>query len=102
MVGAACPRCAQSVALHEGRPCVSASGAIELWHQSCFAVRHSRPVEEVTVIAPPERSRIRPHVAVAGAGLALLAFATVGWAHRKPEPPMSLATVEPQAAEGPT
>ena len=41
------------MALHEGLPIVTAAGAVELWHASCWAVRHARPVEEVTVIAPP-------------------------------------------------
>ena len=54
MVGAACPRCGQSVLLHEGRPFVS-NGIVELWHTSCWQTRHARPVEEVTVVAPPPR-----------------------------------------------
>lgn len=58
MVGASCPRCGQPVPLHEGRPFVAASGAVELWHASCWQVRHARAVEEVTVVAPtPSRSR---------------------------------------------
>ena len=39
--------CDAAVALHEGRPFVSATGAVELWHPSCFVVRHERGVEEV-------------------------------------------------------
>ncbi|HUS31583.1 MAG TPA: M23 family metallopeptidase [Kofleriaceae bacterium] len=43
--------------LHEGRPFVAA-GVVELWHATCWQVRHARPVEEVTVVAPtPSRSR---------------------------------------------
>jgi murein DD-endopeptidase MepM/ murein hydrolase activator NlpD len=57
-MGAACPRCGQSVQLHEGRPFVSANGSVELWHTSCWQVRHARPVEEVAIVAPtPSRSR---------------------------------------------
>jgi len=45
------------VQLHEGRPAVGVTG-VELWHTSCWQVRHARPVEEVAVVAPaPSRSR---------------------------------------------
>lgn len=50
-MGAQCPKCHEVVALHEGRPNVS-TGGVELWHPTCWSVRHARPVEEVTVIAP--------------------------------------------------
>jgi murein DD-endopeptidase MepM/ murein hydrolase activator NlpD len=72
------------VALHEGRPFVSATGSVELWHASCWSVRHARPVEEVTVIAPPPplRSRVlaavfAPRAAAAVAGLVVIAFVSV-------------------------
>jgi len=39
------------VALHEGKPNVTAGG-VELWHSTCWAVRHARPVEEVAIVAP--------------------------------------------------
>jgi murein DD-endopeptidase MepM/ murein hydrolase activator NlpD len=60
-----CPRCGASVALHEGKPFVSTAGKVELWHPSCWQVRHARPVEEVTVIAPSPRRRA--HVFSSGA-----------------------------------
>jgi murein DD-endopeptidase MepM/ murein hydrolase activator NlpD len=50
-MGAQCPKCHEVVALHEGRPNVS-TGGVELWHPTCWSVRHARPVEEVTIIAP--------------------------------------------------
>src|SRR5436190_14399616 len=55
-----CPRCSRQVALQDGRPFIDAGGNVELWHASCWAVRNSRPVEEVTVIAPqaPQRKRV--------------------------------------------
>jgi murein DD-endopeptidase MepM/ murein hydrolase activator NlpD len=56
MSGVNCPKCACLVPLHEGQPNVTAVGTIELWHASCWAVRHARPVEVVAVIAP--RSRV--------------------------------------------
>jgi len=68
-----CPRCANAVPLHAGRPVVSTTGAIELWHPSCWAVKDARGVEEVTIIAPAPRSRMR-FAAVGGAALAGLAL----------------------------
>src|SRR3569623_2142483 len=68
-----CPRCATAVPLHAGRPVVSTTGAIELWHPSCWAVRDARGVEEVTIIAPPPRFRMRI-AAPGGAALAGLAL----------------------------
>jgi len=68
-----CPRCATAVPLHAGRPVVSTTGAIELWHPSCWAVRDARGVEEVTIIAPPPRFRMRI-AALGGAALAGLAL----------------------------
>ena len=53
-MGAMCPKCASAVALHEGKPNVT-SGGVELWHATCWAVRHARPVEEVAIIAPRSR-----------------------------------------------
>jgi murein DD-endopeptidase MepM/ murein hydrolase activator NlpD len=73
------------VALHEGRPFVSATGSVELWHPSCWSVRHARPVEEVTIVAPPPpppRSRLfgvafAPRAVAAAAGGAVIAFVSV-------------------------
>ena len=47
------------MALHEGRPYVSPTGSIELWHPSCWALPISRGVEEVTVVAPSPRRGAR-------------------------------------------
>jgi murein DD-endopeptidase MepM/ murein hydrolase activator NlpD len=73
----ACPRCKTDVALHEGRPFVSASGAIELWHPSCWAVKDARGVEEVTVVVPEPRGGKRWLAASAAAAVACV----VGAAH---------------------
>ncbi len=87
-----CPRCANAVPLHEGRPVVSTAGAIELWHPSCWAVRDARGVEEVTVIAPPPRRR---HVHWAAAGAAALAGLALFAAHARPShAASSLATID--------
>jgi murein DD-endopeptidase MepM/ murein hydrolase activator NlpD len=53
-MGAMCPKCASAVALHEGKPNVTPAG-VELWHATCWSVRHARPVEEVTIVAPRTR-----------------------------------------------
>ena len=53
-MGAMCPKCASAVALHEGKPNVTPYG-VELWHATCWAVRHARPVEEVAIVAPRSR-----------------------------------------------
>jgi len=101
MGAAVCPRCASHVALHEGRPLVSATGAVELWHASCFAVRHARPVEEVTVIAPspaPLRTRlssfVRPGVAAA-AGVAVIAFVSVKVHAERPSSSLAAIGIDP-------
>src|SRR5512135_3608948 len=73
----ACPRCRSEVALHEGRPYVSPSGSIELWHPSCWAVKDARGVEEVTVVAPQPRRGARW---LAG-GAAVVVACVVGAAH---------------------
>ena len=36
MVVPGCPRCRGVVALHEGRPSVTSTGGVELWHRDCF------------------------------------------------------------------
>jgi murein DD-endopeptidase MepM/ murein hydrolase activator NlpD len=92
MVAAVCPRCTGVVALHEGRPFVSDTGAIELWHSSCWSVRHARGVEQVTIIAPPSPTRKLPFVAV-GSVLALAAIAFASYSLRVTLPSASLATI---------
>jgi murein DD-endopeptidase MepM/ murein hydrolase activator NlpD len=57
---------------------ITASGAVELWHVSCHAVRDVQPVEEVAIVAPTRRSRSRV-VAIAGASVIAL-VAVTHWA----------------------
>jgi murein DD-endopeptidase MepM/ murein hydrolase activator NlpD len=66
MVAALCPRCALVVALHEGRPFVSAHG-IELWHVGCWNNKDVHLVDDQPLIVPleiqvthPRRSRKLP------------------------------------------
>ena len=102
MVAPGCPRCRSVVALHEGRPLVTATGAVELWHRSCFEDQTAPTVSSlapvVTVIAPPRR-RHRLAIAVAIGSIASgLAFAcgTLGG----PELPTStLANVDLGSSE---
>ena len=56
---------------------MSASGGIELWHPSCWAVKDARGVEEVTVIAPRPRGGKR----WLAAGAAAVVACVVGAAH---------------------
>ena len=72
---------------------MSPSGSIELWHPSCWAVRHARGVEEVTVIAPPQPRR---GVRWAAAGVAAAVACVVGAAHaaRAGLPHASMAAVD--------
>jgi murein DD-endopeptidase MepM/ murein hydrolase activator NlpD len=84
MVAGYCPRCASIVELHQGRPLVTANGAVELWHASCYEMRDV-PFEVVTHVeatliapvmlpAPPRRSPVRGAIAGTVAGSALLAI----------------------------
>jgi murein DD-endopeptidase MepM/ murein hydrolase activator NlpD len=65
--------------LHEGRPFVTATGAVELWHRDCFDHRAdpiASPSTIVTVFAsPPSRMPRVIALAVAASALAGLGFA---------------------------
>lgn len=85
MVAATCPRCASVVALHEGRPFVTASGTVELWHVTCWndrdvpVVRAVPPMPvsvEIPVVARRRRSH-RPRIALAAGGLSLIAVVVI-------------------------
>jgi murein DD-endopeptidase MepM/ murein hydrolase activator NlpD len=88
-----CPRCGCAIALHEGRPHVTENGAVQLWHQSCWSVRHARPVEVVAVIAP--QPRFLPRALAGGAAIALVAVALVPAVQRRLRAPTaSLASID--------
>ena len=95
MGAAVCPRCTAVVSLIEGRPAVSATGAIELWHPSCWDVRHTRAVEEVTVVAPsPPPRRVGGGMVVPTAvGAAFVALAFASYALQVRLPSASLAAM---------
>jgi len=83
MVVPGCPHCTGEVALHEGRPFVTATGAVELWHRSCFERKDiatiAAPVISVEPPGPSRRSRLWIAGALAasvlgGLGIARLAL----------------------------
>lgn len=54
MVAANCPRCSSVVALYEGRPVVTSSGTIEVWHARCWSEREMPvAVEAIETIPIP-------------------------------------------------
>ena len=85
-MGSACPRCACEVPLLDGRPFVTASGAVELWHTSCWAVRDARPVEEVTVVMPERAPRDLRRLAMIGGAALVAVFAAGSWARAEMRP----------------
>jgi len=96
MASTSCPRCDRGVALHEGRPHVSATGSVELWHRSCWDVRDI-PARPVAIhVAPKEipRKLVR---AVVGAAVASALIGVVlsnyAWLAVEPPPPASLVAI---------
>lgn len=88
MGNSGCPRCGSAVSLHDGRPSVTATGAVELWHRACFEVRDQPlPITTTPLEPPPVRyaraSTVVPSrarlVGVASA-IALVGVVCVGWA----------------------
>ncbi len=107
MVVPGCPRCTRAVALHEGRPFVTTTGAVELWHRDCYAMK-DEPIAHssseiapppVTVVRAPKRPRMIAIAISASAALGLVAaHVTLGGA--APLAP-ALANVELGATELP-
>ena len=82
-MGAMCPKCASAVALHEGKPNVTPAG-VELWHATCWAVRHARPVEEVAIIAPRSPLEGRWRYLAGGVAAVLALVVAIKPAHPMP------------------
>lgn len=101
MGNAGCPRCARVVALHDGRPFVTASGSVELWHRACWDVR-DRPIP-VDVPAPPavhyataaiKRAPRRTPIVGGVAAVGIVAVALAGWATADTSAPAALANID--------
>jgi murein DD-endopeptidase MepM/ murein hydrolase activator NlpD len=101
-MGAGCPRCHGVVALHEGRPFVTTTGAVELWHARCFERRAEpivipKPMATIAIMAPPDHTFAK-RVATGLAVAALLAGG-VAWLARSNASAASVVNVDPDAAE---
>jgi murein DD-endopeptidase MepM/ murein hydrolase activator NlpD len=93
MLASGCPRCGGAVALHEGRPHVTATGGVELWHSECWQrrdePRHDEPCHELTedlgTRPVPARSRRHYGLVIGGGVLALATTAlAMTWSDARP------------------
>ncbi len=107
MVVSGCPRCRGVVALHEGRPSVTSTGAVELWHRDCFAkgplIELPRSAEPVSLDIPrPRRHRRGIAFAVGLSALVGLATARVTLGSTRATAPslanLDLGSSEPERA----
>src|SRR5262245_47041022 len=91
MMGATCPGCGCGVALHAGRPVVTAVGAVELWHGVCLEAAEATVAP---IVPAPSRQRDRRDRSTqrrwwpfAMSGLARSAVTLVGvWHHASAAP----------------
>lgn len=99
MVAAVCPRCANVIALYEGKPIVAASGAVELWHPSCWMMR-GRAVDAVAIEVPPPPARaIGQRIAkVSLSSMLVIMLAQFAWLEHT-LPAASLTNIELDAKE---
>jgi murein DD-endopeptidase MepM/ murein hydrolase activator NlpD len=96
----------RAVALHEGRPFVTTSGAVELWHRDCFANKDTPVADSSSEIAAPpaSASRVRrPRViAIAISASAALGLCAAHLTLGRAEPPApALANVDLASTEIP-
>jgi hypothetical protein len=103
MVAGMCPRCGANVALHEGRPFVTAAGAVELWHRVCFddrdaLVTRSTPADFLPTPPTPRFIRVLGGV-VAGSILVSIVIGQWTWGEMAPPLAASIANVELTAPE---
>lgn len=98
MVAGICPRCKAAVALHDGRPFVTAEGVIEVWHPACFddrdvCVARSTPVDFLPTPPTPRFIRVLGG-GVAGSMLVAIVIGQWTWGEMAPPPATSLANVD--------
>jgi murein DD-endopeptidase MepM/ murein hydrolase activator NlpD len=107
MAIAGCPRCASTVALHEGVPFVTPAGAVQLWHRACWALR-DQPLETAPVVAvtarvetelPRARARLPRVIATSVAAAAVLGIVFTQLRTGDAAPTRELANVEIRSAE---
>ena len=85
MVAGICPRCKAAVALHDGRPFVTAEGVVEMWHPACFddrdvCVARSTPIDFLPTPPTPRFIRVLGG-AVAGSMLVAIVIGPVSYTH---------------------
>ena len=96
-----CPRCGGAVALHEGRPFVTAFNVVELWHRDCFderdvLVTRSTPLDFLPTPPSPRLVRVLGG-SVAGSMLVAIVLGQWTWGEMAPPPAALVANVEPAA-----
>jgi murein DD-endopeptidase MepM/ murein hydrolase activator NlpD len=111
MTAPVCPRCAGTVALHEGHPSVTSAGHVALWHRDCWELRDV-PLADPAAAAPPPARRPRRDLgawarrvaglaAAAGAIATGTAFVASVWpVSADAAPPLALAAREPLPIRG--
>src|SRR5215468_7166995 len=105
MVSGICRRCKGAVGLHDGRPFVTAEGAVELWHRSCFddrdvLVTRSTPADFLPTPPTPRVIRMLGG-AVVGSLLVAIVVGQWTWGEMAPPPPASLANLDPAPSAEP-
>jgi murein DD-endopeptidase MepM/ murein hydrolase activator NlpD len=105
VVAGLCPRCGGALALHEGRPFVTADGVVELWHAVCFddrdaLVHRSTPADFLPTPPTPRLIRALGGVVV-GSMLVGIVVSQWTWGEMAPPPPASLANLELNAPSEP-
>ncbi|MEJ7600684.1 MAG: M23 family metallopeptidase [Kofleriaceae bacterium] len=101
MATAVCPRCARVVRLHEGRPFITASGDVELWHRECREARLLPTLADPVFLAPPPPSRHKHWLIGAGAAAsaALVVIAITQWTWAVSTQPVASAVPDPEVIQ---
>lgn len=96
-----CPRCRGAVSLHDGRPFVTETGAVQLWHRACFDVR-DQPLPSVeprsAEPAPPPSAPVRRRFVKTVSVASIVTVGLVGWAAAK-TPSTAVANIDMRSQE---